>query len=236
MKYWQVITLGFIITGIIYIGNLITLDYVSAPWFWNPVWQAASIIVLLSPTIITDILYKGELSKIMLRFTVGCFMFFSPFWTAVFYELRGITWDHIFTDGLGPLFFDPESGHAIYLTWYETIAVMAFLLLIGLAIIWPSKQDLLMNPYYVNRFKKVQRKKIEDIIDAADYEVMEELKHVLRESGVNDADIEKFIKAGITSAADLLLTPAEELATKTGIPQGQISSVQDKAVKIWIKL
>ncbi len=236
MKYWQVITLGFIITGIIYIGNLITLDYVSAPWFWNPMWQPISIIILLSPVIISDLLYKGELSKIMLRYITGCFMFFSPFWIAVFYELRGITWDHIFTDGLGPLFFDPNTGHAIYLTWYETIVVMAFLLLIGLAIIWPSEQDLRMNPYYIPRFKKVQRKKIEAIIDAADYEVMEELKKILRESGLSDADIEKFIKAGITSAAELLLTPPEELSSKTGIPQAQITSVLDKAIKIWVQI
>lgn len=234
MRYAYGILLGFLLSGIIFVGGAVIklADYgitdiaiLSQLWNIYILWVFISICLIILPVVVSFAIYRVKFKQVVI-FEAGGLALFTPFWIALAIEITGASFLTVISEGIrnGLVFFD-ESGVLVGVT-------VGPIILIPLLVALPLIGIFLLRPSFVYREPPVEKPPElsaltePDPIEAempdisppiADSSSVNELRRLLTEISTPSGTIDTIINAGFATITDLVATSPEQLATMTGL-------------------
>ena len=255
MRYGFGILLGFVLSGVIFLGSAAirivgsaaeSSSALASMWSLFLVWFVISLIILISPLIIAFIAYREQFKPILI-FEIGGVSLFTPFWLGITTELSGDAFTNLLRNGIenGLPYIDAQ-GIVRGLSIGPIILVPALIamLVIGLIVLRPSfVKSLGVKPESAELSKlRADAKKTPDVEaevisiepPKSDEESIAEMRSILTEIGVETSTIDAFLNAGFGNITDLMGTSSGQISSDTGIETSEIQKLQIKLQKrIW---
>ncbi|MDF1540607.1 MAG: helix-hairpin-helix domain-containing protein [Candidatus Thorarchaeota archaeon] len=234
MRYAYGVLLGFILSGVIFIGaafiKLAGYDVTESSvllQLWNiyVIWVLLSICLLFVPVIVAFAVYRPNIKEIVI-FEAGGLGVFTPFWFALAAEISGDSFLNILLNGVedGLVFFN-QAGELTGVAVGSVILVPMFILLplIGIFLLRPSfvyRKPPVVKPPELSALTEPDPIETEmpDISPpVADSSSVDQLRKLLMEISTPSGTIDIIINAGYATITDLVATSPEQLASTTGL-------------------
>ncbi len=255
MRYGFGVLLGFVLSGVIFLGSAAIKIVGSAAenssalasmWSLFLVWFVISLIILISPLIISFIAYREQFKQILI-FEMGGVSLFTPFWLGITTELSGDPFTDLLRNGIdnGLPYIDAQGiVRGLSIGPIILIPALTAMLVIGLIVLRPSfvkslgaeaeSTELSELRADAEKTPEVEPEAISIEPPKSDEESIAELKSILTEIGVKTSTIDALLNAGFGNITNLMGTSSDQISTDTGIETSEIQKLQIKLQKrIW---
>ncbi|TFG12463.1 hypothetical protein EU537_09265 [Candidatus Thorarchaeota archaeon] len=255
MRYGFGILLGFVLSGVIFLGSTAikilgfaaeSSSALASMWNLFLVWFVISLIILISPLIIAFIAYKEQFKQILL-FEIGGVSFFTPFWLGIATELSGEPFMNLLRNGIedGLPYIDSQGiVRGLSIGPIIVLPSLVAMLAIGLLILRPSfvkssgtkpeSAELSKLRADADEAPRVEAEVISIEPPESNEESIAEMRSILTEIGIEAATIDALLNAGFGNITDLMGTSSDQISSDTGIEVSEIQKLQIKLQKrIW---
>jgi len=234
LRYAYGVLLGFLLSGIIFIGSAFirlagygVTDSAVLLELWNiyVIWVFISISLVLVPVIAAAAMYRTNFKEIII-FEAGGLGLFTPFWFALAAEISGDSFLNVILNGVeNGLVFLNESGQLSGVTIGPVIFLPIYIALplIGLFLLRPSfvyrKSPTEKSPELsaLTEPDPIEGEMPDISPPIADSTSVDELRKLLSDLSMPPGTIDTIINAGFATITGLVATSPEQLAAATGL-------------------
>ncbi|MBD3406441.1 MAG: hypothetical protein GF411_10045 [Candidatus Lokiarchaeota archaeon] len=251
MRYALGILVGFILSGIVFIGygylkllGIGVTDYIALQGLWGLflLWTVIAIAILAAPLLLLLVIRRSSLREFFL-FEVGGLALFSPLWFLLISEVTGTSITEVLIDGVSNALPSVGGDGTIVAADMGGIILSPILLammIFGIIILRPSfilEHSISTPREKKKREKSEEPKSIEETMPEvsppkADEESIAELKQTLSEIGIGDQSVDALLNAGFSSVTEVIAASPNNLAQALGTDRKSAEEIQLKVQKI----
>ncbi len=234
MRYAYGVLLGFLLSGVIFIGaafiklagyGITESSVLLQLWNIYILWVFISICLVFVPVIVAFAIYRSNFKEIVI-FEAGGLGLFTPFWFALATEISGDSFLYVLQNGIvGGLVFFNQAGELTGVDIGPILFIPIFILLpvIGIFLLRPS---LVYRTTPVEKPPELAALTEPDPIETempdisppvADSSSVNQLRQLLLDISTPSGTVDIIINAGFATITDLVATSPEQLAAATGL-------------------